>query len=349
MKNSAKILLGISLLMSTQTIAQDIHFSQIFNNPTQINPALTGNFNGDQRVNLMHKQQWNSLGPGFNTYQLSFDNGLFKKKWKNSYLGLGLRIFSDKAGDPEMKNTSFELQLSDHLYLDDNQTLSLGLSGSFNQSSIGRTDLIWEDQYIPGSSTLGNTAESFGNLSQNFFDLGAGLAWTYSSRTNTVNSISDFNATVGASASHLTQPVLDPILSSSSQIYRRYNGFAKFYINLPGSNVAVVPSALYSRQGNHSEFVIGSLFRYEFSQGSRVTGFKSGFATSFGLFYRWKDAVAPTLFIEYAKFAVGLSYDLTVSQLANANSGRGGIELSLRFVNPNPFHHKNPTRGRPSL
>lgn len=349
MIKSAKILFGLVLLSGFNAVSQDVHFTQIFNNPTQINPALTGSFNGDQRVNLTHKQQWNSIGPGFQTYQLAFDNGLMKKQWKNSFIGLGLRAYSDKSGNPEMKNTSFELLVSDHIYLDANQTLSFGMSGSFNQMSIGNTNLIWEDQYIAGSGSLGTTAESFTNMSQNFFDLGAGIAWTYTKRTNSVNSVSDFNATVGLSANHLTQPELDPILTSSSNVSRKYNGYAKFYINVPGSNLALVPSALYSKQANHNELVLGSLFRYEFSQGSRITGFKSGFASSLGLFYRWKDAISPTLFIEYAKIAVGVSYDVTVSQLTNANNGKGGIELSLRFVNPNPFHYKNPTRGRPSI
>ncbi len=341
------ILASQVLIFGTQ--AQDVHFSQIFNNDTQINPALTGNFNGNQRVGLTHKQQWGSLGPGFKTYQFSFDNGLMKKQWKNSYLGLGIRAYTDKAGDPEMKRTAFELLVSDHLYLDANQTLSLGVSGSFNQFSLGQTSLIWEDQYVPGSSTLGTTSETFANLSQNYFDLSAGMSWTYTQRTNTVNSITDFNAVVGVSAYHLTQPKLDPILGEEGVVARKYNVFTKFYVNLPGSNMSLVPSALFSKQANHQELILGTLLRYEVEQGSRITGFKSGFAASLGIFYRYKDAVAPTLFLEYGKIACGLSYDITVSQLTQANNGLGGVELSLRFINPNPFYYKNPTRGRPSL
>ena len=41
--------------------------------------------------------------------------------------------------------------------------------------------------------------------------------------------------------------------------------------------------------------------------------------------------------LEVANFAVGMSYDINVSSLKVASSGKGGFEISLRYTNPNPF------------
>ena len=344
------IALSVALFgLRDNCLAQDVHFSQIFTHDIQTNPALAGKFNGDQRAVLSHKTQWGSIGSGFKTFDFSFDSGLLKKKWKNSYLGLGIRAFSDKAGDPAIKNNSFGLMLTDHIALDRFQSLSAGIGASFNQFSIGNTNLIWEDQYQPGTGSLGTTSESFGSMGQNFFDLSAGLAWSYTDRKTTVNDINNFSITLGLAGHHLLQPKLGPIIGETSQVDRKYTAFGKAYINMSSSNMGLIPSVLFNMQGPHKEFILGSLIRYEIDQGSRVTGFKAGMACSVGLFYRWNDAVVPTFYMEYAHFSVGVSYDVNVSQLSGATNYRGGLELSLKFVNPNPFHHKNPTRGLPSI
>ncbi|MFH1322164.1 MAG: type IX secretion system membrane protein PorP/SprF [Bacteroidota bacterium] len=38
--------------------SQDIHFSQFYQTPLIINPALTGSFNGQVRVLMNYKDQW---------------------------------------------------------------------------------------------------------------------------------------------------------------------------------------------------------------------------------------------------------------------------------------------------
>ena len=45
------------------------------------------------------------------------------------------------------------------------------------------------------------------------------------------------------------------------------------------------------------------------------------------------------MWFEIGNFALGISYDLNVSQLRASSNMRGGMEISLRFVNPNPFSY----------
>ena len=39
-------------------MAQDIHFSQWYNNPLFSNPALTADFDGDYRITANQREQW---------------------------------------------------------------------------------------------------------------------------------------------------------------------------------------------------------------------------------------------------------------------------------------------------
>src|SRR3984885_3759927 len=49
----------ICLVVSTAfSFSQDIHFTQFFSNPLILNPAQTGNFNGNYRVGFNFRGEW---------------------------------------------------------------------------------------------------------------------------------------------------------------------------------------------------------------------------------------------------------------------------------------------------
>ena len=79
------------------------------------------------------------------------------------------------------------------------------------------------------------------------------------------------------------------------------------------------------------------MVKYYFSENSKYTGLIKRSSIGFGAYYRNKDAMILSTLIEFGQYAIGYSYDLNISRLANASNGRGGSEISLRFVTPNPF------------
>jgi hypothetical protein len=89
---------------------------------------------------------------------------------------------------------------------------------------------------------------------------------------------------------------------------------------------------------------VGSNFRYQLREESKYTGYVKGSAVSLGVFYRNKDAVISSFLFEFSHYAIGISYDSNISNLKTASQGRGGIEISLRFLNPNPFMSKGASR-----
>src|ERR1035441_5781184 len=59
LKNFLKgTLVFLSSIVYCLSSAQDIHFTQFFSNPLILNPAQTGNFNGNYRVGFNFKGQW---------------------------------------------------------------------------------------------------------------------------------------------------------------------------------------------------------------------------------------------------------------------------------------------------
>ena len=54
-------------LMSVSSKAQDIHFSQFYENAILQNPALTGIFSGDYKVGFDYRSQWGSQFVPYNT------------------------------------------------------------------------------------------------------------------------------------------------------------------------------------------------------------------------------------------------------------------------------------------
>ena len=89
--------------------------------------------------------------------------------------------------------------------------------------------------------------------------------------------------------------------------------------------------------GPNKEILIGTMFRYMLREDSKYTGFVKGASISAGGYYRNQDAFIATALFEFSVYAVGISYDVNVSGLKTASSGRGGLEITLRFLNPAPF------------
>jgi hypothetical protein len=75
-------------------------------------------------------------------------------------------------------------------------------------------------------------------------------------------------------------------------------------------------------------------------EASKYTGIYKESALSLGAHYRVGDAVIPSLLLEMGSFAVGIGYDLNVSGLKAATQSRGGMEVSIRYISPNPFVYR---------
>jgi hypothetical protein len=113
---------------------------------------------------------------------------------------------------------------------------------------------------------------------------------------------------------------------------------------IKNTNLSLVPGYVVYLQGSNKEILFGSMFRYTTKESSKYTGYVKGSAIGWGLHYRNNDALVASFLLEMGQYALGISYDVNVSKLKTASSGRGGFEIALRFVNPNPFLYSSKAR-----
>ena len=82
------------LILSYSAIAQDLVFSQYWNNPHFLNPALSGLINSNVKILLSNKIQWaNVMNKPFETYNLNLAFNLGAKPGsQNNSFGFDLNI-----------------------------------------------------------------------------------------------------------------------------------------------------------------------------------------------------------------------------------------------------------------
>ena len=124
--------------------AQDIHFSQFYNSPLNLNPANTGIFDGDYRFVGNLKNQWSTVPVPYNSSSLSADTRI---KLKKNNLGVGLLMNQDKPGDSRFKTFNTALSIAYHLTLDSDSShfLSGGIQAGVTSKSLNYSALSFNN------------------------------------------------------------------------------------------------------------------------------------------------------------------------------------------------------------
>ena len=335
------LMVGCCLLAPWQGLAQDVHFSQTEFTPMLVNPAMTGTFNGSHRVIANYRDQWRSVSPDapFTTYMVTYDGALMKRKWKNAFLGAGALVYRDRAGDSKMSITKIDALLSSIVNISETQHLSVGIRGGVAHRSVDLSKLTWDNQFngIKHDPSLPDN-EAFSNQSDFFLgDVAAGISWAYGTGSSTLSSNDRFSVRFGLAGYHLNQPKLK--FASDVRLYNRFLVHGSSFIGLKNSSVALVPNFVIVNQGPSMEYNLGFLARYTIKEESKYTGIFKESAVYLGSHFRIGDAVMPMVVFEYANYSIAFSYDINISKLRSASSGKGGFEIAIRYINPNPFKY----------
>lgn len=336
-----KLLLGMSvaMLFSASLKAQDIHFTQYFTSPLTLNPAMTGLVADDLRFSGNYRSQWASVSPNpYVTATMSFDIATLKGKLpEGDALGLGFLGLYDKSGSGGLTNTTVGLSMSYHKAFgrDRQQHLSIGMQGMLVQKNINFAKLTFEDQYDANSGTLMYTTnEFFNNADLTYPDFNFGAMYS--------GKVADYATFyLGYSYYHLTQPVETFIGGTSShKIHPRHTGYigGSFDMN---PNTVLYASGLYQAQAGAQEVVLGAAVGFVLNPGHDMEYQKN---TTFylGGWYRYQDAVAPYVGLEWSKMRLGISYDVNISSLTPATRSVGAYEVSLIYFGRINKRERNP-------
>jgi type IX secretion system PorP/SprF family membrane protein len=319
-----KVLL-LCCIYNSAIFAQDVHYTQFYTDALRLNPAMTGNFNGDYRVGLNFRNQWQSIPVPYQTTSVYADFVPFKsesRKGKPTWTGAGLNVLYDYAGNGKLSMFEIRGDAAIHAAFTPNLYLSAGASAAFRQRSIDFSQLYFGSQWTDSGFDLSNmsqedlTRQSFG-----YVDVNAGINISYQ-----VPRVCNFY--LGASVLHLNRPN-ESFLGSDNRLG------ARLALQSGGSfvlkNVLIEPAFYYSNQKNASEWVLGSNVVWQLAQGSykRKAVREGNIKLYTGLWYRAADAIAPLVGIEWNNYRLLTSYDINISALQNASRNRGGIEISL--------------------
>jgi len=333
-----KLVLGSMILLPFITKAQDIHFSQFNETPVLLNPAMSCTA-FDTRIIANYKNQWASVSSPYQTYGISIERAIKHLKLKKAYTGMSLSVYKDNAGDANLGSLLVNLGFNGVVKTGQYSKMSAGIGGGFNYRSINASKLQWENQY--NGSVYDPTIASGEAIPKSSFvqgDFVGGIAYHYARSERYISAQDGTKADIGISVFHYNMPKFSYVNSGDKQ-FVKYALHANFDVGIKNTGIAIVPSALYVRQGPSQEINIGSLFKYIIQDQSVYTGIKKPCAIALGAFYRVGDAIIPTLQFQYDMYAIVVSYDVNTSQLTGASRAKGGLEFSLRF-NTSPGYGK---------
>ena len=173
--------------------AQDIHYSQFYNAPLLLNPALTGFTAGVARVGVNYRNQWFSathdgfFRPPFMTTALNADMPVAIKK---DALGIGLVLANDQAGANTFTTVIAMASVSyiKTLGKKDNHRLSAGFQIGYTYQSIRTANFQFYNQFDQTNQFQSTTSsnEDLSKTKVGYLNLNFGLLWYgKTSRLNT--------------------------------------------------------------------------------------------------------------------------------------------------------------------
>lgn len=300
--------------------AQDLTFSQFYEQPLLRNPALAGVFTGDMRISSAFRDQWSSVTVPYRTTALSVEYKLPGSK-SNDVFTLGTQMLVDAAGDIRLKRTQFLPAISFHKSLSDNNDtyLSVAFMGGAVSSQFDQSLAVFGDQYQNGV-TGSTSSQPLKTAGYSYWDLTTGIAFT-----STIQETGHFY--VGASLAHFNNPVIKTVTGQSGYtLPAKYT--LNFGINYPmGERTKLLGYVDYFAQNGSRQLLMGALY------GIEVQNYYDSdpYTIYFGSFLRWGDSFIPVIKMDFSHFSLGLSYDVNISKLTVVSNYRGGFELTASF------------------
>ncbi|MEX0814029.1 MAG: PorP/SprF family type IX secretion system membrane protein [Chitinophagales bacterium] len=311
--------------------AQDLHFTQFYAAPLQLNPAHTGFFQEDYRVGGNFKQQWpwarDNRMSNYRSLSVYGDMAMLRKKLPSKdWMGMGLVFFNDNAGDGNLSVNKAGLSFAYHKVMghNDQVILSMGVGIRFIQKRIDYTALYFDSQWqdIAFDTDLPNQ-EANATEAIIYPDLNAGLRLTIR--------VNEYLSThIGLGMTHLNRP-RESFYGMANRLGMRPAIHAGVDYQISRS-LHIEPGFFYSYQKKAQEGVASLLMGFH----PQADGFLRESVFFIGAAYRTKDALVPQAGYQYKRFKLIANYDVNLSKLREVSYGVGGFEISMVYLGLRP-------------
>jgi len=198
--------------------------------------------------------------------------------------------------------------------------LAIGFQPGIANRGLSTNALTFDNQYDgDGYNSAISADESFANTNVIFADFGLGASWyMFKNKRNTI--------LAGLAYHHFNKPKKSFFTENPVAVSPKLNAHLSL-VKPISTYLDIIPEIQISHQNKYNAINMGTWVKYWL--GSTGT---SDMAVYGGLFYRLGDAAIIAAAMDYENFRVGLSYDITVSQLKTANNLRGGAEVSIIYT-----------------
>ena len=309
------------LFTPVETKAQaDPLFTQYWALPTLLNPAATGNTDF-LRIRGGARLQWIGIENAPKSFLATADMPF---KLMNKRIGAGVIMWQESLG--LFSNLLLSAQGSYKLKAFKG-TLGIGVQlGYYNTRFRGSDVFIPDnDDYHQGNDPGIPTQD----LSGNAFDISLGLNYTHKY----------FN--VGISGLHLTNPKINMnIEGSESNEMQQYETELPRAIYFDANSNIELTNTLFTLQPS---LLIGTDLS-DFSADITMRATYNKFIT-FGLGYRWNEAICVMIGAEFKNFFLGYAFDYPTSSIAKASAGShelvAGYQLKIDMSGKNKNKHRS--------
>ncbi len=314
------LVLGIILPAAAQN---DPQFVQYWALPAFYNPAYAGQIDYI-RIRAGYNIQW--LGIKNAPKSLAATADMPVKLGKKQRLGVGLNVMQERIG------------LYDNLLIGAQAAYKLrALKGVFSfgiQPAYYNTKFRGSEAYIPEGDDYhqpDDVSIPKQDITGQAFDLSAGISYTHK------------YFSVGISGLHLLEPTVELSENNETSAGDETSQFTttlrrQLYFTADGN--IPIRNSLFSLQPS-------MLVRTDFNYFSAELTMRATFKRflSFGVGYRWKDAVSAMIAAEFKNFFLGYAYSLPLSPINRASSGShelvAGYMIKLDYGEKNKNKHRS--------
>jgi type IX secretion system PorP/SprF family membrane protein len=304
------------------TQAQDLHYSQFYNSPMNINPALTGVFNGDHRFYGSIRDQWRFVPVPWFTFTGAYDRKIYPKKSEKYFLGLGGLMNHDRQGDSKLNLTSVIGSVAYHRILAPKHIVSGGLQLGLASRGFDTRSLTWDKQWDKDIFNPNiDPGEQFKNLERvNFMESAVGLNYRFQKSSRT-------HVDAGIGVLHAIKPKTAFKSSDDIRIPHRITYSAIGNVMLT-SKFDVQLQAIYQTQNEYNETLYGGLVKY-YLNGKRGKDYQ----LHLGIGHRTAGSWFPSFAVQVNQFYGSISYDFDATGYNDiVSSNRGGPEMHFRYI-----------------
>lgn len=305
------------LLVLFKANAQEIVLSQPFAAAQFLTPASVGNGVFDQRIQSNFRSQ-SIAGLNFaKTLIVGWDRKYNRKTDEQSnYLGIGGQIISEQLMNGLLNTNFITINSAYHLFLDgdDYSNLAIGLGITYAQSTLDRSKLRFGDMFDPSGNLSGNPSAEIFLSNPSRLSANTGLLYTRHSN--------DTYLQLSANGFFFAKPDM------TNSPYNEAPGMrSTLFLNLEkyfNENYTYLIHGAFSSRNKINSYVAGASIslpiKYEFDHDRRLY---------IGCYYRFKDAITPSVNIMMDNYIFGISYDIFSNDLAAAGIRSNSFEMTL--------------------